>query len=99
MSVSLSPSGDNLDTLGWIEVRRGQLDTGITHLEKALLFDEPHSAGTIHFHLGMAFHLKGDPTQAREHFAQALKYDLEWWDELTLKEVSPETLEAESPPS
>lgn len=92
LSVSLVPSGDNLDTLGWIEVRQGKIDTGITHLEKALLYDDPHSAGTIHFHLGMAFHRKGDIEEASEHFRQALKYNLEWWDQMVLRETCPDCL-------
>ncbi len=95
-SVSLVPSGDNLDTLGWIEIRRDQFDKGIDHLEKALLFDDPHSAGTIHLHLGIAFHRKGNITQANEHFMQALKNDIEWWDELALKEACPDCLNREA---
>ncbi len=99
LSVSLAPSGDNLDTLGWIEVLQGHFEKGIGHLEKALLFNEPRSAGTINFHLGIAYQRKGDEEKATQHFQKALKYDLEWWDEIVLKEACPTCFAPEVPSS
>lgn len=92
MSVSLSPSAENLDTLGWVEIRNGKLQSGINHLEKAILYNEPRSAGTIHFHSGVGYHHLGEAEKARHHFIKSLQYDLDWWDELKLKNLCPECL-------
>lgn len=92
LSVTISPSAENLDTLGWAEIRQGQYQSGTKHLEKALLYNEPRSAGTIHFHLGVGYHRLGHAEKARYHFTQSLLYDLDWWDEKKLKDLCPECL-------
>jgi tetratricopeptide (TPR) repeat protein len=92
LSVSLDPSADNLDTLGWAKIQAKLIPEGIHTLQKALLYNETRSAGTINYHLGYAFHQAGDQETARKHFENALRYDLDWWDEKVLVQVCPECL-------
>jgi len=44
----------------------------------------------------MAYHQKNEADQAERHFQQALKYDVEWWDELVLKEACRECFSREA---
>jgi tetratricopeptide (TPR) repeat protein len=94
-SVSLAPDANNLDTLGWIETKRGHGEKGIQLLEKALLYHEPRSKGTLFFHLGHAFEATGDHEKARKNFSAALRYDLEWWEERGIARQCPECLAEE----
>jgi tetratricopeptide (TPR) repeat protein len=60
-----------MDTLGWIYYKKGLYDSAIgeftTSLEKA-----PENA-EVHYHLGMAFHKKGDNKMAKAQLEKALK--------------------------
>ncbi len=62
-----------LDTLGWVQYRKGELDPALANLKKALE-KEPGSA-IMHYHLGMAYHAKGDAARAKEHLQKAVAGD------------------------
>lgn len=96
IAVSLSPTAENLDTLGWVLVKLNRPENAVPLLERALLFEDPDSAGTIHYHLGRALGLLGEEEGSRKHFGSALSFDLEWWEELDIAARCPSCLEVES---
>jgi tetratricopeptide (TPR) repeat protein len=58
------------DTLGWVYLRRGDVDAAIPLLERALSAfpDSPE----VHYHLGAAFEAKGEIESSRAHLKRAL---------------------------
>lgn len=58
------------DTLGWILVRKGQIDTGLRHLREARLRNPENSE--IRFHLAYALAKSGRSNEAREELLAAL---------------------------
>lgn len=67
-------SSDNpafLDTFGWVEYKRGALESAISAFERAVARtpDEP----LLRYHLGMAYYKKGDAARAREHLERSLQ--------------------------
>ncbi|MGH8488083.1 MAG: tetratricopeptide repeat protein [Gammaproteobacteria bacterium] len=65
-----------LDTIGWIQYVRGELEPALTNLEQASA-GAPQSA-VIHYHLGMAKLKKGDGNSAIEHLQEALKENVDF---------------------
>ena len=62
-----------MDTLGFVYLRKGLVDSAILELEgsAAKLENNP----TVHYHLGLAYHLKGDRQKARRALQAALELD------------------------
>jgi len=61
------------DTLGWIYLKKNLSEQAID-IFKDLVSKQPNHS-TYHFHLGMAYSLKGDKTKAVEQLKEALKYN------------------------
>jgi Flp pilus assembly protein TadD len=59
-----------LDTIGWVQYRRGELDTALWNLQRAV--KKAPEAAAMHYHLGMAYYKKGDAASARSHLEKAL---------------------------
>jgi tetratricopeptide (TPR) repeat protein len=89
-SVEIKKIGDNLDTLGWIEIKSGSAEQGVAHLREALHRGLSFSSGTTYYHLGVGYDLLGEKEKARSFFEEALSRDLEWWEELDLFERCPD---------
>ena len=60
-----------MDTMGFVYLRKGLVDSAILELESsaAKLEDNP----TVRYHLGLAYHLKGEPQKARAELQAALR--------------------------
>jgi putative PEP-CTERM system TPR-repeat lipoprotein len=70
-ALKLSPSNPfYADTLGWILIQKGQLETGLRHLREARL-RSPES-GEIRFHLAYALAKNGRKAEAKEELSAAL---------------------------
>jgi Flp pilus assembly protein TadD len=70
-ALKLSPSNPfYADTLGWILIQKGQLETGLRHLREARL-RSPES-GEIRFHLAYALARNGRKAEAKEELSAAL---------------------------
>jgi tetratricopeptide (TPR) repeat protein len=59
-----------LDTVGWVQFVRGEVDAALSTLDQALKASP--DMGVIHYHLGMAYLKKGDAAKAMEHLEKAL---------------------------
>jgi tetratricopeptide (TPR) repeat protein len=59
-----------MDTMGFVYLRKGLIDSAILELEgsAAKLENNP----TVRYHLGLAYHLKGEPQKARAELQAAL---------------------------
>ncbi|MCH2169245.1 tetratricopeptide repeat protein [Myxococcota bacterium] len=68
---SLDPSANNLDTLGWIHLKRGEPEEAVRILENAVNL-EPESA-SIRYHLALALGETGNKERAREMLQLALE--------------------------
>ena len=88
-SVSVQANPLNLDTLGWIEIKRGNLERGVEYLREAVFDPDNLSAGTTYYHLGVAYDEMGQREKAEFYFREALRLDLEWWEEIDLFERCP----------
>jgi Tfp pilus assembly protein PilF len=66
----LAPEAQILDTLGWVQFQRGEIDTAIATFE-GLIEIWPHFP-TARYHLGLALVQKGDLDRAGEMFEAAL---------------------------
>ncbi len=60
-----------LDTLGWVHYKRGEIDTALPILERAV--EKAPKAPVINYHFGMALYSKGNRELARQHLEQALQ--------------------------
>jgi cellulose synthase operon protein C len=65
-----SPVPQFMDTLGWINYRRGDLKAAVPLLEKAVA-SLPNVA-LVHYHLGMSYSALGDDQRASREFEAAL---------------------------
>ena len=61
------------DTLGWIYLKKAQYDYAVSAFQDLVAKAPGHS--TFHFHLGMAYKMKGDKTKAISELHEALKYN------------------------
>jgi putative PEP-CTERM system TPR-repeat lipoprotein len=59
-----------LDTLGWLQVKVGELSAGLANLREALV--RSSRSPVIHYHLGVALHEYGQYEQAEKHLQTAL---------------------------
>jgi len=66
----LSPTANNLDTLGWVHLKRGEAESAVKALERASKLD-PDSP-SIRYHLALALSDSGDDARAREMLQSAL---------------------------
>jgi len=77
------------DTLGWVYYKSGEVDKAIALLESVV--KQVPKAPIFHYHLGMAYHKKGDNAAAKTHLAKAVedKNDFPGKDEAqaTLKKI------------
>ena len=83
-SVALDSNANNQDTLGWIEVKKGNPQRAIPHLEEALFSSGGMPVGTTYYHMGVALDDLGEKKRAEFYFGEALRLDLEWWEERDL---------------
>jgi len=71
-AYQLAPSSAAvLDTLGWIQVQNGDLETGLSRLREALALAE--QVAEIRYHLAVALEEQGDIHAARTQLHQALQ--------------------------
>ena len=61
------------DTLGWIYLKKSQADLAVTTFQELIAKAPGHS--TFHYHLAMAYKMKGDKTRAIQELREALKYN------------------------
>src|ERR1039458_4198329 len=61
------------DTLGWIYLKKAQYAYAVSAFQDLVAKAPGHSA--FHFHLGMAYKMKGDKTKAISELHEALKYN------------------------
>jgi len=69
-AASLARGPEVLDTLGWVQLRRGELEAAAKNLRAALELEPDY--GTARYHLGLCLARGGDPAGAREAFRTAL---------------------------
>lgn len=65
-----SPTGEILDTLGWVQFKRNELDDAVKSYEKALA--APKALPGTRYRLALALDKKGDRARAVEELKQAL---------------------------
>lgn len=66
----LSATANNLDTLGWVHLKRGEAEAAVSVLEKATAL-EP-DAPSIRYHLALALEEVGQPARAKDMLQAAL---------------------------
>lgn len=78
LALTLSSSSEPayLDTVGWVQYRRAEIDQALATLEGAL--KKVPSAPQINYHLGMVYYTKGDSAAALRHLEQALSAKVEF---------------------
>jgi tetratricopeptide (TPR) repeat protein len=69
-AVRLEPRAETLDTLGWVQFKRGESDAAVTALGRAVEL-APDSA-SVRYRLGMALEAAGREQEALEAFRQAV---------------------------
>lgn len=72
-ATQLDRRPETLDTLGWVQLKRGDIDAALRSFEAALQSspDEP----SVRYRLALALAQKGDSAAARENLTRALKMD------------------------
>ncbi len=76
LTANFAKSGnpDYLDTLAWVQLQRGEVEGAIVLLERVVRL-APEVA-VYRYHLGMAYHRRGDFEAARENLRLALAADV-----------------------
>lgn len=69
-AARIDPQPGVLDTLGWVRLRRGEIEPAIAVFEKAL--EQQPDFSTARYHLGLALVQRGDDEAARQAFRAAL---------------------------
>jgi len=69
-AIRLDARPEVLDTLGWVRLRRGEIEPAIAAFERALAERPEYS--TARYHLGLALARRGDAGAARQAFDAAL---------------------------
>jgi tetratricopeptide (TPR) repeat protein len=69
-AVRLDARPEVLDTLGWVRLRRGEIEPAVAAFERALAKQPEFS--TARYHLGLALARRGDAEAARQAFDAAL---------------------------
>jgi tetratricopeptide (TPR) repeat protein len=69
-AIRLDARPEVLDTLGWVRLRRGEIEPAIAAFERALA--ERPEFSTARYHLGLALARRGDAEAARRAFDAAL---------------------------
>jgi tetratricopeptide (TPR) repeat protein len=72
-AIQLDRRSETLDTLGWVQLKRGDVDAALGSFE-ASLEAEPNSP-SVRYRLALAQARKGDAAAARENLTLALKVD------------------------
>ena len=72
-AIQLERGLQTLDTLGWVQLKRGDVNAALTSFEAALE-DQP-DAPSVRYRLALALAQKGDSQGARENLARALSMD------------------------
>jgi Tfp pilus assembly protein PilF len=72
-ATQLQRGPETLDTLGWVQLKRGDVDAALDSFE-ASLKDRPE-APSVRYHLALAQVQKGDSVAARQNLALALEMD------------------------
>jgi tetratricopeptide (TPR) repeat protein len=70
-ATQLDLRAETLDTLGWVQFKRGETDAAIRSFEQALERDA--DAPSVRYRLALALASKGDSAAAREKLVQALE--------------------------
>ena len=72
-AIQLDRGLETLDTLGWVQLKRGEVDAALNSFEAALETDP--DAPSVRYRLALALVLKGDSDAARENLSRALEMD------------------------
>jgi tetratricopeptide (TPR) repeat protein len=72
-ATQLDRQAETLDTLGWVQLKRGDVDAALQSFEAALVA-RPDTA-SVHYRMALALSQKGDSAAARENLAKALEMD------------------------
>jgi len=71
LALRIAPGVEVLDTLGYVQMKQGDLDAAIGSFRRAL--DEQPSYGTASYHLALALHQRGRDPEARKSLETALQ--------------------------
>jgi len=72
-ATQLERGPQTLDTLGWVQLQRGEVDAAVDSFEAALTAGP--DAPSVHYRLALALAKKGDSERARENLSRALEMD------------------------
>ena len=72
-AIQLDRGLETLDTLGWVQLKRGEVDAARNSFDAALETDP--DAPSVRYRLALALVLKGDSDAARENLSRALEMD------------------------
>jgi tetratricopeptide (TPR) repeat protein len=72
-ATQLERRAETLDTLGWVQLKRGDVDGALQSFEAAL--EESPDAASVRYRMALALAQKGDSAAARANLAQALEMD------------------------
>ncbi len=72
-ATQLDRRQETLDTLGWVQLKRGEVDAALNSFEAAL--QSSPDAPSVRYRLALALAQKGDSAAARENLTRALEMD------------------------
>ncbi|MEE2673874.1 MAG: tetratricopeptide repeat protein [Myxococcota bacterium] len=72
-ATQLERGPQTLDTLGWVQLQRGEVDAAVNSFEAALTAGP--DAPSVRYRLALALAKKGDSERARENLSRALEMD------------------------